>query len=176
MLALCTQAPDFNLPTGEGKHFALNQLVKPNGLLIAFISNHCPFVIHLADALAKLSQQIDQFDIGMVAISANDVTAYPADGPANMTLEAKNRDYRFPYLYDETQAVAKAYDAACTPDFFLFDGNEKLVYRGQFDDSRPGNNIAVSGSDIYQALEALKNGQPVDGNQKPSVGCNIKWR
>lgn len=176
MMPLGTLAPDFNLPTGDGQYFQLEQLVKPNGLLVVFMSNHCPYVIHLAQGLAKLSQQIEDFDVGMVGVNANDVEAYPADSPDKMVLECEQRGYQFPYLFDQSQAVAKAYDAACTPDFFLFDGNKKLVYRGQFDDSRPGNQLAVTGSTIYQALEALKNNTAIDANQQPSVGCNIKWR
>jgi peroxiredoxin len=176
MLPLGTDAPQFDLPNGKGEQFNLDQLVKNNGLLVVFMSNHCPYVIHLAEGLAKMSRDIADFDVGMVGISANDIDAYPDDSPAKMVIEAQQRGYQFPYLYDQSQQVAKAYDAACTPDFYLFDGNKKLVYRGQFDDSRPGNNIAVSGNHIYSALQALKNKTPIDEAQEPSVGCNIKWR
>jgi peroxiredoxin len=176
MLPLGIQAPDFCLPDGKGEFFELNKLSQTNGLLVMFISNHCPFVIHLAEELALLSEKIGEFKVGMVAINSNDVQAYPADSPTNMVKESAQRGYQFPYLFDESQAVAKAYDAACTPDFYLFNGQQKLVYRGQFDDSRPGNSVAVSGKDIYQALAALKNGQPINPDQRPSVGCNIKWK
>ncbi|NQZ10784.1 MAG: thioredoxin family protein, partial [Algicola sp.] len=176
MVPLGTDAPQFNLPNGEGEQHNLDQLVKTNGLLVVFMSNHCPYVIHLAEGLAKMSRDIGDFNVGMVGISANDADAYPDDSPQKMVIESQQRGYQFPYLYDQSQQVAKAYDAACTPDFFLFDGNKKLVYRGQFDDSRPGNNIAVSGSYIYSALQALKHKTPIDAAQKPSVGCNIKWR
>lgn len=176
MRPLGTIAPDFTLPTGDGQSFNRDALVGENGLLVVFMSNHCPFVIHLAEVLAKLSDDITRFGVGMVGINANDVQAYPADSPANMVLECRNRGYHFPYLFDQEQQVAKAYDATCTPDFFLFNGQLELVYRGQFDNSRPGNDIAVSGDSIYQALAALSQGQSIDANQKPSVGCNIKWR
>ncbi len=175
MLPLGTQAPDFTLPTGAGQAVSRDQLVKQNGLLVVFMSNHCPFVIHLAEALAKLGDEIDQFDIGMVGINANDVIAYPADSPENMLLESQQRGYNFAYLFDQTQAIAKAYDAACTPDFFLFDSDLKLVYRGQFDASRPGSDVAVDGNSLYQALSALSQQQPINPLQAPSVGCNIKW-
>jgi peroxiredoxin len=176
MLPLGTKAPDFTLPTGEGTLYSRDQLVKSNGLLVIFMSNHCPYVIHLADELAKLSRDINQFDIGMVGINSNDIQGYPADSPANMVIESQLRGYRFAYLFDETQQIAKAYQAACTPDFFLFDGQCKLVYRGQFDSSSPGNNKAVNGADIYQALKALSNNQSISDKQNPSIGCNIKWR
>ncbi|MFT4926047.1 MAG: thiol-disulfide isomerase/thioredoxin [Phenylobacterium sp.] len=176
MLPLGTTAPDFALPTGAGTLFNRDQLVKSNGLLVIFMSNHCPFVIHLASALAKLGDQIEQFDIGMVAINANDVEAYPDDSPAKMVLESAQRGYHFPYLFDQSQATAKAYEAACTPDFFLFDGELKLVYRGQFDTSTPGNDIPVTGDILYQALTALSQGQPINSDQVPSMGCNIKWK
>ncbi|MFT5162119.1 MAG: peroxiredoxin [Alteromonadaceae bacterium] len=176
MLPLGTKAPDFSLPTGADELFSRDQLLKENGLLVVFMSNHCPFVIHLADDLAKLGERMDKMNIGMVGINANDVVSYPADSPQNMVLEAEQRGYRFPYLFDQSQQVAKAYEAACTPDFFLFDGQLKLVYRGQFDASSPGNDVAVSGDSLYQALNCLSKGQAVATNQRPSVGCNIKWR
>lgn len=176
MLALGSIAPDFYLPDGEGIEYRLDQLVLTNGILVVFMSNHCPYVIHLAQGLADLGDKIADFGVGMVGINANDVVAYPADSPANMVKECAQRGYHFPYLFDESQQVAKAYQAACTPDFFLFDRNKKLVYRGQFDDSRPGNNQAVTGNDIYTALEALAAGKTISEAQKPSIGCNIKWK
>lgn len=176
MLPLGTQAPDFSLADGNGEVFNLNQLMQANGLLVVFMSNHCPYVIHLAEGLAKLGREIGDYGVGMVGINANDVESYPADSPEKMVLESQSRGYTFPYLFDATQDVAKACEAACTPDFFLFDGNRKLVYRGQFDASRPGNNLPVTGEDLYAALEALKNQRPIDANQTPSVGCNIKWK
>lgn len=176
MLVLGTEAHAFSLPDGNGEVFHSDELFKTNGLLVVFMSNHCPYVIHLADELAKMGDRIVDFDIGMVGINANDVVAYPADSPENMVKECAARGYHFPYLFDESQQVAKAYEAACTPDFFLFDGNRKLVYRGQFDGSRPGNNIAVTGEDLYAALESLSQGQPIGDNQQPSIGCNIKWK
>lgn len=176
MLELGTQAWSFSLPCGQGKIHHSDELFKANGLLVVFMSNHCPYVIHLADGLAKMGDKMADFDIGMVGINANDVQAYPADSPENMVKECAARGYHFPYLFDESQQVAKTYQAACTPDFFLFDGDKKLVYRGQFDDSRPGNGKPVTGKDLYAALEALSQGRPVADNQQPSIGCNIKWR
>lgn len=176
MLPLGTKAPAFQLATGDGKNYTSEQLFKANGLLVVFMSNHCPYVIHVAKGLAKLSTDIEQFDVGMVGINSNDVIAYPADSPEKMVDECKLRGYDFPYLFDQTQAVAKAYQAACTPDFFLFDGNKELVYRGQFDSSRPGNNIAVTGDSMRQAIMALSNKKPISPEQTPSIGCNIKWK
>lgn len=176
MLLLGTQASPFSLPCGKGQIHHSDDLFKENGLLVVFMSNHCPYVIHLADALAKMGDKIADFDIGMVGINANDVVAYPADSPENMIKECEDRGYHFPYLFDESQEVAKAYQAACTPDFFLFDGDKKLVYRGQFDGSSPGNDTPVTGSDLYAALEALGQGRAIDDNQQPSIGCNIKWK
>ena len=176
MLPLGSIASDFCLPDGKGELHHLKDLVGDNGLLVGFISNHCPYVIHIADSLAKLSQNIVQYQVGMVAINSNDVTAYPADSPEKMLIESQQRGYQFPYLFDETQQVAVAYQAACTPDFYLFDRELKLVYRGQFDDSRPGSEIAVNGQHLYAALEALHSGEQITVEQKPSIGCNIKWR
>ena len=177
MLELGTQAPNFTLPDGSGQqNYSRDQLFGANGLLVVFMSNHCPYVIHLADALAKLSGEIGDYGVGMVGINSNNVVAYPADSPAKMVEEVANRGYQFPYLFDESQAVAKAYDAACTPDFYLFDGEQKLVYRGRFDNSNPGNGKPVTGQDLYQALEALKAGQPQTARQIPSMGCNVKWK
>lgn len=176
MLVLGTQASSFSLPCGNGQVHHSDELFKINGLLVVFMSNHCPFVIHMADELAKMGDKIGDLNIGMIGINANDVQAYPADSPENMVKECAARGYHFPYLFDESQQVAKAYEAACTPDFFLFDGNKKLVYRGQFDASRPGNDMPVTGSDLYAALEALSQGLPIGEDQQPSIGCNIKWK
>ena len=176
MLPLGTQAPDFTLPDGNGTQYSLASLQKPNGLLVVFMSNHCPYVIHLAEGLARLSREIGDHQIGMVGINSNDVAAYPADSPAKMVEEVAMRGYEFPYLFDESQAIAKAYDAACTPDFYLFDGEGKLVYRGRFDESSPGNGKPVTGEDLYAAIKAVAQGKPVAEQQHPSMGCNVKWR
>ena len=175
MLPLGTAAPDFRLPDTDGKTVSLSDLQgKP--LLVAFICNHCPYVKHIRAALAQLARDYQPRGAAIVGISANDVANYPEDSPANMKAEAKEAGYVFPYLYDDSQAVAKAYRAACTPDFFLFDKNQRLVYRGQFDDSRPGNGIPVTGKDLRAALDAVLAGKPVPTKQKPSIGCNIKWK
>ena len=175
MLPLGTVAPDFELPDTDGNRIARSSFQgKP--LLVMFICNHCPFVKHLRDALAKLGRDYSPRGVAIVAISSNDVDGYPADSPAKMKQEAKDAGYVFPYLYDETQEVAKAYRAACTPDFFLFDKDHRLVYRGQFDDSRPGNGVPVTGNDLRAALDAVLSGKPVSEKQKPSIGCNIKWK
>jgi hypothetical protein len=141
-----------------------------------FICNHCPFVKHVADQLAALGRDCMTRGIGVVAISSNDVASHPADSPEQMIHEAEERGYSFPYLYDETQEVAKAYHAACTPDFFLFDAQRKLVYRGQLDASRPGNDLPVTGADLRAAIEAILEGRPQAEEQRPSLGCNIKWK
>ncbi len=176
MIPLGTVAPDFQLPDGNNKIHTRDNLKKDNGLLITFICNHCPYVKHLNAALAELGHRATNADIGMAAISANDIENYPEDAPAKMLEEADRHGYPFAYLYDETQQIAKSYDAACTPDFYLFDKSLKLVYRGQFDDSRPGNNLPVTGKDLYDAIDCMVNGKAVPENQKPSVGCNIKWK
>lgn len=176
MLPLGTPAPDFALPNVDGRTVTLADAVGPKGTLVMFICNHCPFVKHVADQLATLGRDCLPRGIGVVAISSNDVSSHPADSPEQMVHEAEERGYVFPYLYDETQEVAHAYHAACTPDFFLFDGDRKLVYRGQLDASRPGNDIPVTGADLRAAIDALVAGRPVATEQRPSLGCNIKWK
>jgi peroxiredoxin len=177
MLALGTSAPDFALTdVVSGKVVNLQTAGGPKGLLVIFICRHCPFVKHLEKALAQLGHDYDGKGIGIVAISSNDAASYPDDAPENLAEQARAVGFRFPYLYDETQAVARAYDATCTPDFFLFDSDLKLAYRGQFDDSRPSSDMLVTGKDLRAAMNALLEGKPVDAEQKPSLGCNIKWK
>jgi peroxiredoxin len=176
MLPLGTQAPDFELPNVDGRLVTLADAAGPQGTVVMFICNHCPFVKHVADAVARLGRDSMARGIGFVAISSNDVSTHPADSPEQMVREAEDRGYPFPYLYDETQDVAKAYHAACTPDFFLFDADRKLVYRGQLDASRPGNDIPVTGGDLRAAIDAVLAGRPVAAEQTPSIGCNIKWK
>ncbi len=176
MLALGTKAPDFSLfDTISGQTLSLDELRGRKGTVIMFICNHCPFVIHVNPELAKLGNEYQKKGIGFIAISSNDIKNYPQDAPHLMTETAKREGYSFPYLYDETQEVAKAYDAACTPDFYLFDANLDLVYRGQLDDSRPGNGLPLNGKDLRNAMNALLAQEPIPDNQKPSIGCNIKW-
>ncbi|MEM9648251.1 MAG: thioredoxin family protein [Bacteroidota bacterium] len=176
MLALGTKAPDFKLTdTLSDRELTLQELAGEKGTVIMFICNHCPFVIHVNPEISKLGKEYQSKGIGFVAISSNDVVNYPQDAPHLMKQNAKDEGYSFPYLYDETQEVAKAYDAACTPDFYLFDGHLQLVYRGQLDDSRPGNGIPLTGNDLRSALDALLTGNEISRNQKPSIGCNIKW-
>ena len=177
MVALGTPAPDFNLPdTVSGKNFSLENLKGRLATVIMFISNHCPFVKHVNPELVKLANEYKNRGISFVAISANDVINYPDDSPELMAKVANQLKYPFPYLYDESQEVAKAYDAACTPDFFIYDRALRLVYRGQLDDSRPGNEISLTGKDIRNALDCIITGQPVPEQQRPSIGCNIKWK
>lgn len=177
MLPLGTSAPDFVLKDVITKHELNTQNVSgPKGLLIMFICRHCPFVKHLEKALAQLGRDYAGKGLGIVAISSNDAKTYPEDAPDSLAQQAKIVGFTFPYLYDETQEVAHAYDAACTPDFFLFDESLKLVYRGQFDESRPGDGIPVTGKDLRAALDAVIAGQPVSPDQRPSLGCNIKWK
>ncbi|WP_111683670.1 thioredoxin family protein [Winogradskyella tangerina] len=177
MLPLGTKAPDFNLvDTKDDQIKSLHQLKGDVGTLVMFICNHCPFVIHVNEALVKLANDYASKGISTIAISSNDVVNYPQDGPDKMKIHAEANNYPFPYLYDETQEVAKAYDAACTPDFFLFDNDLKLVYAGQLDGSRPGNGVPVTGEDLRSAMSALVNNNSIDPNQKPSMGCNIKWK
>ena len=176
MLPLGTIAPDFRLPDPRGEFVSLTTFANQPALLVMFLCNHCPYVKHVQAELVKLSRDYTPRGVGMVGINANDATRYPQDGPAMMTREAKAAGYSFPYLYDESQSVARAYHAACTPDFFLFDQNRRLVYRGQLDASRPGNVLPVSGQDLRAALEALLTGRPISAAQSPSLGCNIKWR
>ena len=176
MLALGTPAPDFNLPDTNGKMVSLADFNDKQALLVIFMCNHCPYVKHIRAVLAQFAREYIPRRVGIVGINSNDATNYPEDSPARMAQEVKSAGYLFPYLYDESQAVAKAYRAACTPDFYLFDKSRRLVYRGQFDDSRPGNGIPVTGKDIRAALDAVLAGRPVTGRQTPSIGCNIKWR
>lgn len=176
MLPLGTVAPEFKLPDTTGKQVALGDFSDKAGLLIMFVCNHCPFVKHVRSELANLGRDYLPRGVGIVAISSNDVVNYPEDNPAKMAQEAKEAGYTFPYLFDESQSVAHAYRAACTPDFFLFDKDRKLVYRGQQDDSRPGNGIPVTGRDLRAAMDALLAGQLPATEQKPSLGCNIKWK
>jgi peroxiredoxin len=176
MLELGTHAPDFRLPDTSGKMVALGDFDRAPALLVIFMCNHCPFVKHIRAGLAELARDFQAQGVGVVGISANDVNAYPADSPQMMAREAQEAGYTFPYLYDESQEVAKAYRAACTPDFYLFDREHRLVYRGQMDSSRPGNGIPVTGADLRAALDAVLSGKPAPAEQKPSIGCNIKWR
>lgn len=176
MLSLGTEAPHFSLPDTEGRIVSIHDFDNSPGLLVAFLCNHCPFVKHIRDGLAQFGRDYVKQGLGMVAISANDIAKYPDDSPEMMAREAKEAGYVFPYLYDETQEVAKAYRAACTPDFFLFDDDRKLVYRGQFDASRPGNEVPVTGEDLRRAADAVLKGDPVPNDQVPSLGCNIKWK
>ena len=177
MLPLGTKAPHFTLiDTKDGQQKSLTELKGNKGTLVCFICNHCPFVIHINDELVKLANDYASKGISTIAISSNDVVNYPQDGPELMKKHAKDNHYPFPYLYDETQEVAKSYEAACTPDFFLFDTNLKLVYAGQMDDSRPGNDKPVNGKDLRAAMDALIANEPIASNQKPSMGCNIKWK
>lgn len=176
MLPLGTPAPDFSLPDTDGRVVSRVDYVGGKGLLVAFICNHCPYVKHLNQALATLGDDLAKEGLSMVAISSNDVANYPDDSPDLMVDEKARWGYRFPYLYDETQDVAKAYRAACTPDFFLFDADLRLAYRGQFDDSRPGNDVQVTGRDLRSAIAAVLHGHPPHPDQRPSLGCNIKWK
>jgi len=175
MLELGTPAPDFSLPDTEGRTRTLAEFADSKGLLVVFMCNHCPYVKHIQHALAKLADEYLARDIAVVGISSNSVESHPQDGPDAMREEAARVGYHFPYLYDASQAVAKAYRAACTPDIFLFDETRKLVYRGQFDASRPGNKLPVTGEDLRAALDALLEGGPPLAEQKASIGCNIKW-
>lgn len=176
MLNLGTTAPEFSLPDAGGKVVSLNDFAGSPALLVAFICNHCPYVKHIRDEFAAFAREYREKGLQVLAISSNDVANYPDDSPEKMAEEAESAGYIFPYLYDETQAVAKAYQAACTPDFFLFDGERKLAYRGQFDDSRPRNDVPVTGRDMREAVDALLANQPVPATQTPSLGCNIKWK
>ncbi len=177
MMPLGTSAPAFELPdTISGRTFRLQDFAGKKALLVIFLCNHCPYVIHVRDGLAALGRDYEMKDVGIVAISANDPATHPDDAPQKLGAESKRLGYRFPVLFDESQAVAKAYRAACTPDFFLFDAKRTLVYRGQLDGSRPGNAVPVTGADLRAALDAVLAGVPVAKDQKPSLGCNIKWR
>jgi peroxiredoxin len=176
MLPLGTGAPDFRLPDTRGQMVSPADFKSAPALLVLFICNHCPYVKHIRAGLAELGRDYQRRGAAIVAINSNDVQNYPEDSPERMKQEVKATGYVFPYLYDETQAVARAYQAACTPDIFLFDKNRRLVYRGQFDDSRPGNGRPVTGRDLRAALDAVLAGRPVSEAQTPSMGCNIKWK
>ena len=177
MLALGTAAPDFRLPDATtGAPVARDDLADRPALLVMFICNHCPYVRHVADEIARLGREYQARGVAVVAISSNDVRQQPGDGPAGMARFAAERGFSFPYLYDETQSVAQAYRAACTPDFFLFDDDRRLVYRGQLDGARPSNEVSIDGRDLRAAMEAVLSGSPVPEPQLPSLGCNIKWR
>ena len=177
MLELGTEAPGFKLyDTVSREIYSLQQLLGEKGTVIMFICNHCPYVKHVNEEIVRLANDYTVIGFSFIAISSNDVKAYPQDSPNEMYKTAREFKYPFPYLYDETQDVARAYHAACTPDFFVFDEYSKLVYRGQLDDSRPKNGIPTSGRSMREALDALLNNRPVSELQKPSMGCNIKWR
>ena len=176
MLALGTPAPDFRLPDTDGAPVSRDDHAAAPGLLVMFLCNHCPYVKHIRTALAEFAREYQAKGLAIVAVNSNDAAAYPDDSPEKMKAEKTRYGYVFPYLYDESQAVAKSYSAACTPDFFLFDGSRRLVYRGQFDDSRPGNGAAVTGRDLRAACDALLSRRPIAPDQRPSIGCNIKWK
>ena len=177
MLALGTIAPNFSLPdTISGKTLSLEELASKKATVIMFICNHCPYVIHVNPEIVRLTKDYQTKGVQFIGISSNDVEHYPQDSPENMKALAARVGYDFPYLYDETQAIAKAYDAACTPDFYIFDGNRRLVYRGRLDDSRPNSGRPLTGQDLRKALDAVLSNETVSEKQYPSGGCNIKWK
>ncbi len=176
MIELGSKAPDFQLPATDGSLVSLADFESHKGLLVIFMCNHCPYVKHIRRALAEFADRNMSPDLAIVGINSNDATTHPADSPEKMIEEVQDVGYRFPYLYDESQEVARSFHATCTPDFFLYDGNRELIYRGQFDDSRPGSDIEVTGSDLEAAVDALMEGREVSRQQTPSVGCNIKWK
>jgi peroxiredoxin len=176
MLPLGTVAPGFRLSDTDGKTVSLDEFKEAPALLVAFICNHCPYVKHVRHELARLGKEYQGKGVAVVAISSNDVNNYPDDSPKMMAKEKAEVGYTFPYLYDESQQIALAYKAACTPDFYVFDKDQKLVYRGQLDGSRPGNPIPITGKDLRAALDAALAGTPVSDDQRPSIGCNIKWK
>jgi peroxiredoxin len=176
MVPLGTPAPDFRLPDTDGAFIGFSDFSTAPAVLVAFLCNHCPYVKHVRSAFADLARDYQAKGVAVIGISSNDAEAYPEDGPEAMRAEKAAAGYTFPYLYDETQAVALAYHAACTPDFFVYDRDRKLAYRGQMDASRPGNGKPNDGADLRAALDAVLAGQPVPGEQRPSVGCNIKWK
>ncbi len=177
LLPLGSDAPDFRLlDPRANESVSLADVADAPALLVAFICNHCPFVKHIRDGFAAFADDYAPRGLAVVAINSNDVEKHPDDSPELMLAEAQAAGYAFPYLYDETQAAARAYRAACTPDFFLFDKGRKLVYRGQFDGSRPGNDVPVTGDDMRAAVECVLAGRPINGDQRPSIGCNIKWK
>lgn len=178
MLPLGSKAPDFSLPDpSDGRTWILDDVYRGKQMaLVIFLCNHCPYVKHVRHELAKLAREYGERGVGVVGISANDVVSHPDDRPELMAREKAEVGYSFPYLYDETQQVAQAYQAACTPDFYVFDRDRALVYRGQLDESRPGNGVSVTGKDLRAALDAALAGRPVPSQQRPSLGCNIKWK
>ena len=177
MLALGTHAPAFSLPdVVSGETVSLDIFSQKRALLVMFICRHCPFVKHVQQEIARIGRDYADGDLGIVAISSNDIADFPEDAPESLKEMAEDLGFNFPYLYDEDQEVAKAYRAACTPDFFVFDDARSLVYRGQLDDSRPGNDVPVTGADLRAALDAILAGEPVSVDQRPSLGCNIKWK
>jgi peroxiredoxin len=177
MLPLGTRIPPFTLRNAvDGNTVSPESFADAPALLVMFICNHCPYVKHVKDEIGRVAREYQPRGVGIVAINANDVKAYPEDAPENMKRLTKQEGWNFPFLFDETQEVARAFHAACTPDFFLFDGERKLVYRGQVDDSRPGNDVPVTGRDLRAALDAVLAGKPVPEDQRPSIGCNIKWK
>jgi len=177
MLSLGTIAPDFNLPdTVSGKTVSFNDLKSDIATVVMFTCNHCPYVIHVNEEIVRLAKEYQELGVSFVAISSNDVENYPDDSPEKMTVLAAQEGYTFPYLYDETQEVARAYDAACTPDFYVFDRNARLVYRGQLDGSRPNSGVPLTGADLRAALDAVLVNRPVNPMQRPSAGCGIKWK
>lgn len=175
MLKLGTLLPSFKLKDTDD-HFVSNEDFSGQPILVMFICNHCPFVIHVKSELAKIGKDFKDSKIKVVAVNSNDAVNYPEDSPAKMKIEKEKMGYVFPYLFDETQSVAKSFDAACTPEFYLFDAKHRLVYRGQLDDSRPSNQIPVTGKDLRFAMNALLNDERIPDEQKPSLGCNIKWK
>lgn len=176
MLALGTPAPRFRLPDPSGRWVSSDDFAQAPALLVAFLCNHCPFVKHIRTEFAALAKEYQARGVAIVGINSNDVENFPDDSPAKMAEQIKEFGYTFPYLSDESQSVARDYQAACTPDLYLFDGKRKLVYRGQFDGSRPSNGVPVTGADLRAALDAVLAGKPVSAEQKPSIGCNIKWK
>jgi peroxiredoxin len=176
MLPLGTKAPAFSLPNVDGRTVSLSEFAGAPATLVIFMCNHCPYVKHVAPELARLAREYQAKGVAVIAINSNDVSTHPADSPEQMVHEVESREYTFPYLFDETQRVAHAYHAACTPDFYVFDKDQKLVYRGQMDASRPESGVPVSGKDLRAALDAVLAGQAPPSEQKPSIGCNIKWK
>jgi len=176
MLPLGTEAPEFTLPDAEGNLVSFSDFAEARAVVVVFMCNHCPFVKHVIDGFVKLVREYQPRGVAVVGINANDIRGFPEDRPEKMVQFAREKGLTFPYLYDESQDVAKTYRAACTPDFFVFDESRRLVYRGQMDDSRPGSNVPVTGADLRAALDAVLEGEPVPEEQKPSMGCNIKWK
>ena len=176
MLELGTAAPEFTLPDTTGSPVSLSDFSDAPALVVAFICNHCPFLVHIREALSEFGRAYQERGVAIVAINSNDVATHPDDSPEKMAEELESASYTFAYLYDESQSVAQAYQAACTPDFFVFDGEQRLVYRGQFDDSRPESGIPVTGADLRAACDSVLAGEPLPEPQRPSLGCNIKWR